>query len=402
VNPDERLEFFPDHVPSDLARSGARPTPVAARNDRTVRMPNIDVVIIGGGAMGSAAAWQLARRGADVILLEQFEPGHTRGGSHGSSRIVRLAYTDPFYVELAATAMARWDELENEAGERLLVETGVVDHGDRPTVQALAAAMDAVGHPAEWLSPREAGRRWPGLAFDGDVLHQRRGGRVHADRAVAALQRLAAGHGAEIRHGVRVESISPVRSGVDVRTPSGTLSANQVVVAAGAWAANLLAGAVALPELTVSLEQPVHFQPFDPSVPWPSFIHHQADAATRAGLSPRGAYGLASPDGVKVGFHGVGPVIAPDGGRDPDLAAVAEIQDYVRRWVPGADPDTAEPAPCLYDMTETSDFVIDRVDDIAVAAGFSGHGFKFTPEIGRIVADLMLDGSPPPERFRLR
>ncbi|HEX6335651.1 MAG TPA: FAD-dependent oxidoreductase [Jiangellaceae bacterium] len=365
-------------------------------------MRQIDVVVVGGGAMGSAAAWQLARRGADVLLLEQYESGHDRGGSHGSARIVRLAYAEPFYVELAATAMARWDELEDEAGERLVVETGVIDHGDRPTVLALAAAMEAVGHRAEWLSPRAATRRWPGLAFDGDVLFQPRGGRVHADRVVAVLQRLATGHGAQIRHGVRVESVDPLPSGAEVHTAAGTIHAKQVVVAAGPWAPKVLAGIVPLPDLVVCLEQPVHFRPRDWSTPWPSFIHHQQDATTRKGLSPRGAYGLASPDGVKVGLHGVGPEIDPDAGREPDPVAFREVQDYVRRWVPGVDADTAEPAPCPYDNTETSDFVVDRAGDVTVAAGFSGHGFKFTPEIGRMVADLVLTGTPSPERFRLR
>lgn len=365
-------------------------------------MRDIDVVIVGGGAMGSASAWQLARRGAEVMLLEQFEPGHARGGSHGSSRIVRLAYTDPFYIELTATAMAHWDELEDEADERLLVGTGVIDHGDPPTVQALAAAMEIAGYPAEWLSAREAARRWPGLEFDGDVLHQHRGGRVHADNAVAAMQRLAIKHGAEMRHGVRVEAVQPQSDRVEVRTASDTMYAKQVVVAAGSWSPGVLAGVVAMPHLTVSLEQPVHFQPRDWSVPWPSFIHHQADATTRTGMSPRGTYGLASPDGVKVGFHGTGPVIDPDAGRDVDPAALREVQEYVRRWVPGADADTAEAAPCLYDITDSSDFVIDQVRNVTVAAGFSGHGFKFTPLIGRLIAELVLERRLPHDRFRLR
>jgi sarcosine oxidase len=178
--------------------------------------------------------------------------------------------------------------------------------------------------------------------------------------------------------------------------------AEQVVVAAGSWAPKVLAGVIALPDLVVSLEQPVHFRPHDWSTPWPSFIHHQADATTRRGLSPRGTYGMASPDGVKVGFHGAGPEIDPDAGREPDPVALRELQDYVRRWVPGVNADTAEPVPCPYDVTETSDFLIDRVGDITVATGFSGHGFKFAPEIGRMVADLVLTGTQAPERFRIR
>jgi sarcosine oxidase len=219
---------------------------------------------------------------------------------------------------------------------------------------------------------------------------------------VAALQRLAAEHGAQIQHGVRVEAISPRPTGAEVRTTSDTVRAKQVVVAAGSWSSTLLRGLVAMPAVTVSLEQPAHFRPVDWSYPWPSFIHHQADATTRTGLSPRGAYGMASPDGVKVGFHGVGPVIDPDAGRDADPVALRNVQEYVHRWVPGVDADTADPAPCLYDLTDNSDFVIDRVGDVTVAAGFSGHGFKFTPEIGRLVADLVLERGQPPQRFRLQ
>lgn len=365
-------------------------------------MGDVEVVVVGGGAMGSAAAWQLARRGAGVVVLEQYRPGHTQGGSHGSSRIIRLAYRDPFYVDLAAAALHQWDLLEDEAGERLRVVTGVVDHGDRPTVDGLAATLTAQGHPVEWLSAREAGLRWPGLAFEEPVLHQPQGGRADADRTVAALQRLAAEHGAEIRHDARVEAITPQAGAVEVRTADGGVRARQVVVAAGAWAPGLVGTLVPMPELTVTVEQPAHFRPREWSDPWPSFIHHQRDAATRTGVSPRGAFGLASPDGVKVGLHAVGPVVDPDTDRsDPDPARVRELQDYVAHWVPGVDPATAVPQPCLYDLTDSSDFVLDRVGQLTIAAGFSGHGFKFTPEIGRMVADLVLGGGAVPDRFRL-
>ena len=101
----------------------------------------VEVVVVGGGAMGSAAAWQLARRGADVVLLEQFGPGHGRGSSHGSSRIVRLSYDDPFYVDLAAAAYQQWDELEADSGEQLLTWTGVVDHGEQSTVDAMTQLL---------------------------------------------------------------------------------------------------------------------------------------------------------------------------------------------------------------------------------------------------------------------
>jgi sarcosine oxidase len=361
-----------------------------------------DVVVVGGGAMGSAAAWQLARRGADVVLLEQFGPGHGRGSSHGSSRIVRLSYDDPFYVDLAAAAYRQWDELEADSGEQLLTWTGVVDHGDRPTVDSMAELLSAKGHATELLDPVDASSRWPGLRFDGSALFHPHGGRAHADRTVAALKRIAAEHGADIRHDTRVKALVPAADHVEIQTEDETLLAIAVLVAAGAWTASLLGDVLRLPALTVTREQPAHFPPRDPATPWPSFIHHQVGTPTRGTATPRGTYGLSSVDGVKVGFHAVGPVVHPDeSGTGVDGQRLRALQDYVAAWVPGVDAEHPAASPCLYTLTDDSDFVIDRFGPLAVAAGFSGHGFKFTPEIGRIVADLVLNGGPAPERFRI-
>jgi sarcosine oxidase len=360
-----------------------------------------DVVVVGGGAMGSAAAWQLARRGADVVLLEQFGPRHGRGSSHGSSRIVRLSYDDPFYVDWAAKAYHQWDELEADSNEPLLTWTGVVDHGDPSTVDAMARILSTRGHATDLLDPAEAAARWPGLRFDGPALFHPRGGRAHADRTVAALKRVAAEHGADIRHDTRVKAVLPAGDHAEIRTDDETLLASAVVVSTGAWTASLIGDVLRLPALTVTREQPAHFPPRDPGTPWPSFIHHQIGTPTRDTATPRGTYGLSSVDGVKVGFHAVGPVVHPDEpGMDVDEQRLRVLQDYVAAWVPGVDAERPAAAPCLYTLTDDSDFVIDRVGPLTVAAGFSGHGFKFTPEIGRIVADLVLNGRPASERFR--
>ncbi|MBD0293455.1 MAG: FAD-dependent oxidoreductase, partial [Jiangellaceae bacterium] len=229
-----------------------------------------------------------------------------------------------------------------------------------------------------------------------------RGGRAHADRTVAALQRSAVAHGAQIRHGLRVQSVLPGGDGLEVRTADGELRAPAAVVAAGAWTSTLLADVVSLPRLTVTREQPAHFPPLDPQASWPSFIHHLPNALTRGAATPRGAYGLGSPDGIKVGLHAVGPVVHPDDpGAGVDRAQLRLLQEYVTAWVPGADVDRPATTPCLYTLTDTADFVLDRVGALTVATGFSGHGFKFTPHIGGIVADLVLDSTAAPRRFRL-
>src|SRR4051812_44812366 len=170
-------------------------------------MEHAAVVVVGGGAMGSAAAWQLARRGEPVVLLERFAPGHTNGASHGASRIFRLSYPDPVHIGLAREAHRWWRELEELTGTSLLTVTGGVDHGGHPQLGELADGLTAAGVPHSWLTPQEAAERWPGIRFDTRALFHPDSGRLHADRAVAALQSAAAGMGAVVRHSTPVTSI---------------------------------------------------------------------------------------------------------------------------------------------------------------------------------------------------
>ena len=365
---------------------------------------DVDVVVVGGGAMGSAATWALARRGVEVALLERFQPGHANGASHGASRIFRLSYPDAVYIRLAQEAEALWRELESLTGTELLTITGGVDHGSDPRLDELAAGLAAAGVPSTWMAPDEAAQRWPGLRFDDRVLFHPHSGRLHADDAVAALQLSAQKHGASVSHETPVTSIV-VRGDneVEVGTEAGVFRARRVVVAAGAWTTALLTGLVPLPALRVTQEQPAHFAPLIDDAEWPSFVHGLAPGSEDAARFHGGVYGLATPGaGIKVGFHGVGPVVDPDA-RDfePEPTQLAALQDYVRRWVPGADADAFVPISCTYTTTVDSDFILDRRGPIVVAAGFSGHGFKFTPAIGRVLADLAIAGTRPDARFAL-
>lgn len=352
--------------------------------------------------MGSAAAWQIARRGGEVVLLERFEPGHAHGASHGTSRIFRTSYPDPLHVGLAQEAKTLWRELEDESSTRLLTITGGVDHGARDWTEPTARTLDALGVPHEWLAPEAATERWPGLRFDGRALFHPGSGRLHADRSVAALQEVARSHGAQVRHESPVTAIEVAGDDrVLVTTSHERLEARRVVVAAGAWVADLLGDLAPLPRIRVTQEQPAHFRPLDPTADWPSFTHlpeHDTGLATVGGV-----YGLSSgAEGVKVGFHGTGPEVHPDR-RDhrPDPAQLAALQQYVGRWLPGVDPDVAAPISCTYATTPDSTFVVDRHGPVVVAAGFSGHGFKFVPAIGRLLADLTV-GKQAPDVFSFR
>lgn len=346
------------------------------------------VVVVGAGVAGSAAAWRLAERGADVVLVDRFGAGHDRGASHGTSRIFRHAYANLHYVRLAAQALRGWAALAALTGEQVLELTGAIDHGDPAALQPLSDALAAESLASELLDPVEAGRRWPGMRFDTQVLWHPSAGRVHADRAVAALQAAAAASGAQVHRERRVLAIEPDATGVRVQTDAGLLRADQVVVAAGAWTSALVADLLGYPLVRTTQEQPAHFALLDARVgqDWPGFIHHPG--AEHGGPE---IYGLHSLDGLKVGEHGTGPQVDPDARVGVDPALLDRLVDYVRHWIPGVDARSAAVLSCLYSTTPDHDFVIDRVERVTVAGGFSGHGFKFGPALGDLIADLVLD-----------
>lgn len=347
--------------------------------------------MVGGGIMGAASGWALVRRGRSVVMLEQFEPGHTRGSSHGGSRIFRLAYPEGFWIELARAAQDRWRELEAASGAELLVPTGSVDHGDPAGVGAVESALRAAGVPFEILAPAEAGRRWPGMRFDGAVLYQPDGGRLASGLALRTLTEQFEQLGGVARWNTPARALEPDDERIRVVTDDESYDAAVAVVAAGAWAAPLLAPHVEVPRLVVTQESAFHFAPREP-LPWPSFIHHGASA--RYGLETSG-------EGVKVAEHHTGRTVTADT-RDfeVDAGARERVATFVETWMPGLEPTPVSEVTCLYTNTATEDFVLDRVGPIVVVSPCSGHGFKFAPLIGRMVADLV-DGAAPLPRFAL-
>jgi sarcosine oxidase len=350
-----------------------------------VAVARVDVAVLGAGAMGSATAWQLARRGRSVLLVERFEAGHRNGSSHGGVRIFRHAYGDPHYVHLAARSLALWRELEADTGEHLLDLTGAYDHGPAGTIEPIAAALAGFGVAHEVLDPYEAQPRVPGIRFDTEVLHHPLGGRCFADRTVAALARRAGELGTDVRFRTRATPRPVAGGGVDVVLdgPHGaeTVHAGVVVVTAGAWMPDLVDMlGVAPPPVVVTQEQVAHFEPRDPRAAWPSFIHHL----------PVSRYGMFTPgEGLKVGGHHEGAVVSPDArGFELGTERLEATIEYVREWIPGVVPVPRFGATCLYTTTPNEDFVLDRVGPVVIGSPCSGHGFKFTPLIGQLLADL--------------
>ncbi|PQZ94695.1 FAD-dependent oxidoreductase [Arthrobacter sp. MYb227] len=366
----------------------------------------LDIVVIGGGAMGSATAWQLATRGREVTLLEQFAPGHTNGASHGTTRNLNLGYADPTYVGMLAESLMLWETLGAQSGSEQITRTGTVNHGDPVSQADTLAALTAVGIRAEELSAAEATERWNGIRFATPALHMPDGGQLNPDLALPSFQRVATEHGATIRHGVRVVEMTVLGENqvhMVLETPSGTeiLEARSVVVTAGAWTSYLIPDSVRLPQLRVTQEQPLHFAPRDAQTGWPGFNHNIVPGSPGFENAYSPVYGMLTPgEGIKAGWHGTGAQTHPDqrsfASEPKQLHA---LRDYARVWLPGVNADIFTEISCTYTNTPDEDFILDRIGPITMGAGFSGHGFKFTPTIGRILADLATGSGPAPAKF---
>ncbi|MBO0981759.1 FAD-dependent oxidoreductase [Microbacterium sp. SD291] len=343
-----------------------------------------EIVVVGGGIMGLATAWELTRRGHRTVVLERFARGHREGASHGATRNFNNAYVDDHYLDLLQRSREGWEALGEVDGEPLLRLHGLVTHGSADLV-AIERRLTERGIHAEMLSGTEAATRWPGMRFDGDVLFSRDAGVARASAALEELERRIAGAGGDVRWETPVLGIEETDAGVSLQLAGGSLHADAVVVTVGAWTSRMLP-MLPMPRLEVTEETPAHFTPLSAAVPWPSFNHYVDPAAY-----PATVYGMPTPgEGVKVGFHRVGDEVDPDA--RPHRTTHAEaLAEYVREWMPGLDPASAVPISCTYTSTDDGDFVLDRRGRIVVGAGFSGHGFKFAPGVGAVLADLVLD-----------
>jgi monomeric sarcosine oxidase len=368
-----------------------------------------DLIIVGAGLAGAAAAWAASARGLGVVLLEAFAPGHRNGSSHGSARIFRRAYPDPLYVRLTGSAGELWRQLEDQAGEKLLTLTGGLDFGATRDPRRLHDVLTSCGVPAELLEPGAAAERWPYFNFAGagQVMYHADSGVLDPNHAMAAMLRLAAANGADIRFGTPVTRLAPAPAGdgATAHTDCGNFTAPVIAVAAGAWIAPLLDGVVDLPPLTVTQQQVFHFAPLPaqentvPADPWPIFVHK--DGSDDCYGLPGGRDGEV-PGAMKVGEHaGFRTTTAADRDFVVDPAARGRITEFIGKRVPGLSTVPVNEVTCLYTWTANEDFILDRSGPFVVASPCSGHGAKFAPLLGEIIADLAAGKPAPDPRFTL-
>jgi sarcosine oxidase len=371
--------------------------------------PSYDVIVLGVGGMGSATAYELARRGRRVLGLEQFGIGHDRGSSHGHTRVIRKAYYEhPDYVPLLHRAYTRWYELEQMRGRHLLTLCGCLNLG-RPKEEMVTGVLrSAEEHrlPVERLDPAELRRRYPMLRFGDDItgVLEREAGFLYVEDCVRAYAEGARQLGADLREHEPAVSWEATRAGVTVRTVHDTYTAGKLVISAGAWAGRVLSE-LGLP-LTVLRKVLFWFATAD-------------DALFRRECFP--IYLSQLPEGIYYGF----PVIDADGhklARHDGGDVVADPTNVVRTVAPGEEADCLAFAKahlpqvtgpvtrskvCMYTVTPDHHFILDvhpHCQNVVIAAGFSGHGFKFSSVVGEIMADLAEKGTTelPIERFRLK
>ncbi|MDQ3765799.1 MAG: FAD-dependent oxidoreductase [Actinomycetota bacterium] len=351
-----------------------------------MRVFESDVVIVGAGIMGAATARALSKSGLTVNILEQFEPGHTNGSSHGTSRIFRLSYPDAMYVSMAQEALTLWREAEEETGESLLVTTGGFDTGEG--IEANADALEECGAEFEMVKEADVVDRWPQVRLGPDevALWQPDAGVALADQTLAAFLRVAKHGGVRLYDNTRVESLELSEDGVQVHARGKTFHGGVVIVTSGGWAAPLLATAGVTLDVKPTRETVSYFSIKESA---PTFVEWRGVGSARSQDDGPSIYALPAPGfGLKAGEHIAGPPTDPDRPGEVNLESVERISAWVADRFPGADPTPAHAETCIYTNTPDEHFVLERHGPIVVGSPCSGHGFKFAPLIGKRLAQL--------------
>jgi sarcosine oxidase len=356
-----------------------------------------EYVVLGLGGFGSAAAYWLARRaGGEVLGLEQFELGHIRGESQDHSRIIRLSYHTPEYVELAKHAYRAWAEVERDSGEQLILRTGGLDFAGRVSAIPLtnySSSMDAAGVPYETLDAGEIMRRWPPFRLSDDIhgLYQPESGIAMAAKANATHQRMARGYGAQLFERVHVSDIRPEGGEIRLAVDGVPHRCRRLVIAAGAWSNQVLLPFGAQLPLTVTQEQVTYFAT-------PDLADFQPDRfPIWIWMDDPCFYGFPTfgEAGIKAGQDAGGQEVTADTRSfEPDQAALHRVKEFLARHLPTALGPILYTRTCLYTLTPDRDFVLDEVPghpEALIAIG-GGHGFKFASLIGQILSELAIDG----------
>lgn len=345
-----------------------------------------DVVVVGLGVIGLSTAAELAVRGDRVVGIDRATIGHAAGSSTGASRSIRATYAQPHYGHLVLRAIDRWEAIASATGRSILHLTGQIDLGPEAKLRRFVETVSAAGIAIHELDAAELRRRFPELALRPDevgVFHST-AGTVLAEEAMAALTQRAAQQGVTLLEHRAVTTVEPMAIGVAVTTAEERFEADNVVIAAGPWSSRLLEPLGLAPPLAPVVGQVTFFEDGG-LVDRPAF----ADWHDEAG---EGVYGHPVPGiGYKLGFvaGGIDPWRADAAGWDPEPVEEGELLAYVRSRLPRFPARPLKTQRHPWTMTPDGDFVVDRRGAVAIAAGCSGHAFKFGPALGELVADVV-------------
>lgn len=363
-------------------------------------MEHFSVIVLGGGTMGSAAAWALGKRGVRALVLEQYRHVHTMGSHGGRTRIIRHAYAEsPDYVPLVQRADALWQELEAEAGDRILYRTGGLDLAAPGFAHARDARSSAeqFGLPFDWLDGVEVRHRWPvwNVGDDWEACYSPQAGYLAVEPGLRALAAGARRLGATVSEEECVREWHLDGAGVRIGTDRTTYTADRLIITAGAWSGQVLAE-LGLP-LTVLRKTLWWFDLDDPALfapdRFPVFIT-ESEAGEIYGF-PADEHGR-----LKVAAHSGGEPTDPQTvDRQIHAGEHRDVLGTAQRVLKGVSNRLVESSVCLYTMTPDTDFIVDRLPEsphVVIGAGFSGHGFKFATAIGEELASLALDPTAAP------
>lgn len=360
---------------------------------------HFDVIIVGAGSMGMSAGYYLAKRGVKTLLIDAFDPPHSEGSHHGDTRIIRHAYGEGReYVPLALRAQALWDKLQKETNEPIFKQTGVLGFGPEGSVfidEAITSA-DQYALPLEILQADEINKRWPGITVPDHfyACYEPASGVLFSENCVRSFRKLALEQGASLLVHIPVKNIDIRQHFVRIQTSNGSYSADKLIISTGAWNGKILS----------KLNLNVPLQPKRQTVGWfecdESLYNHGVFPAFFADTGTAKYYGFPSFDGcgIKLGRHDYGQAINPDH-INREFGIYSEDEGYIRRFLEDymsqAAGELKQGRVCMYTMTPDEHFIVDLHPEfahVAIAAGFSGHGFKFSSAIGEVLSQLVMDG----------
>lgn len=374
--------------------------PLGERKQTMSSQNNYDVIIVGAGSMGMAAGYYLARQGVKTLLVDAYDPPHTNGSHHGDTRIIRHAYGEGRqYVPLVLRAQQLWGELQEETSEKIFEKTGVLAFGPKGSsfTNEMIASAEKYDLPLEVLQANEVMERWPGIVIPEELIgcFEPDSGVLFCENCIRTYRELAAARGATLLMNTPIVNIEIHEHSATVFTAKDSFTADKLIVSAGAWNKKILQ--------KTGMDLPL--QPSRRTIGWfeaDETLYNSAafPAFTAETLEGEMYYGFPSFErsGVKIGRHDFGQDIDPDKiNREFGIYPEDEsfIRGFLRTYMPKAEGKLNKGRVCMYTNTPDEDFVIDQVpgyEHVAIAAGFSGHGFKFASVVGEILSQFAVNG----------